>query len=293
MIENTKNKEQYRHLDGGSDSIQYRTLTNIKNLICCPNCKKSVDKAYELCPHCSYRLHSSHCTYCGAPMLAEDLFCGECGGNSKGTPCPSCGMLSFRSFCPNCNSPVDEIGEAELEKAKADPLFQRICSLAKKIIEANESGEPIGSKGNSLSPEILSLLQRYRSIQSNIGVNDNNNTSNEDDTFSQDLNIDTHQKGIQLYDSGDGIRDISSAIEELDALMKSMIPDPGLTPQMQRNYYSARKVAVYRKSIVREPVGWVCNLCGCHHGSPSECARPELGGRWIYQDKEITTKTYE
>ncbi len=293
MIEKSQNIAQYKHSDNGETAIQYRSFSKTNNIIGCPNCKKSVNKDYELCPHCGYRLHSSHCTYCGAPMLAEDLFCGECGGNSKGTACPSCGTLSFRSFCPNCNSPVDEIGEAELEKAKADPLFQRICSLAERIIEANESGVHIDSKKNLLSPEILSLLQRYRSIQSNIGIDDNNTTSHENDTLSQDLNKDTHKKGIQLSDSGDGISDIPSAIEELDELMKSMIPDPGLTPQMQRNYYSARKVAVYRKSIVREPVGWICNLCGCHHASPSECARPELGGRWIYQDKEITTKTYE
>lgn len=292
MIEKSKNKEQFKLSDDRSNVLQFKILSDNNNIYC-RNCKQIVNNGYELCPHCGYRLHSSHCTYCGAPMQGEDLFCGECGGNSKGTPCPSCGTLSFRSFCPNCSSPVDELGKAELEKAKIDPLFQQICSLAEKIIEASEACALSKNNGHPLSPEVLSLLERYREMQSNIDDEKRNLTSYSTDTPSQDQILDTHKKGIQLSDSGSGIKDISSAIEELNALMRSMIPDPGLTPQMQRNYYSARKVAVYRKSVVREPAGWVCNLCGCQHGSPSECARPELGGTWIYRDKEITTKTYE
>lgn len=292
MIEKSKNREQYHQSEKGSNAFQYRPLSGTNN-ICCPNCNKAVDDGFELCPHCGYRLHNTHCTYCGAPMQIEDVFCGECGGNSKGTPCPMCGTLSFRSFCPNCCSPVDELGKAELENAKNDPLFQRICSLAEKIIEASDPDTPISCNGQPLSPEIVSLLERYRAMQTGT-VNDNSNySSNCVDIACQGQKMDTRNNGIQLSDSGSDIQDISSAIAELNALMKSMIPDPGLTPQMQRNYYSARKVAVYTKNIVRKPVGWVCNLCGCHHGSPSECARPELGGTWIYEDKEITTKTYQ
>lgn len=292
MIENSKNKEQHRQSDNRLNIMQYRPLYGNNNMSC-PICKKTINKNYELCPFCGYRLHGSHCTFCGAPMYEDDLFCGECGGNTKGMQCPSCGTLSFRSFCPNCNSPVDELGKAELEKAKTDPLFKRICSLAEKIIEAKESGGLIESQEISLSPEIRSLLDRYRSMQSSISNVKSTYENSCPDSPTHELYADYSNNGIKLSDFGADIQDISSAIEELNALMRSMIPDPGLTPQMQRNYYSARKVAVYRKSIVREPVGWVCNLCGCHHSSPSECARPELGGTWIYQDKEITTKTYE
>lgn len=292
MVEKLKNNEQYNQTDIGFCSAQFKPLRS-EGGICCPNCKTTVTSIYELCPHCGYRLHNSHCTYCGAPMSEEDLYCGECGGYSKGTPCPSCGTLCFRSFCPNCNMPVDELGRDELEKAKVDPLFNRICALAEKIIAASENENLIELEEASLSPEILSLLQRYGSMQDNISDGMNNHEDHRSAVFNSELDTESPEARIVLSDSGDDIPDISSAIEELNEMIKSMVPDPGLTPQMQRNYYSARKVAVYRKSIVREPIGWVCNLCGCHHGSPSECARPELGGTWIYQDKEITTKTYE
>lgn len=292
MPENTKSFEKQKQSESESSKGQYKHIFR-SGSICCPNCRQTVNQVYELCPNCGYRLHYSHCTYCGAPMASDDLFCGECGGNSKGINCPVCGTLSFRSFCPKCNSPVDELGSEELAKAKSDPIYKKICALAEKIIVAQESIAIDNVTESKLSPDILSLLDRYRSIQ----------MSEKDKSINATIPVSTDNReirkhnneasGITLSVSNINISDLSSAIDEMNALMKSLIPDPGLTPQMQRNYFSARKVAVYRKSIVKEKVGWVCNLCGCYHGSPSECARPELGGTWVYKDNEITTKTYE
>ncbi len=292
MDGNLKSREkQQTQTANNSSTEQYRSLHS--NGICCPNCKQPVDRSFELCPNCGFRLHSNHCTYCGAPMENDDLFCGECGGNSEGTPCPVCGTLSFRSFCPKCNSPVDELGRSEVEKAKSDPLYKRICILAEEIINAQESGSITDAAKDQLSPEILSLLDRYRSLQAEAVKESHPPVVESSGDISDEIMPEHTSSEIKLSDSAADIPDLSSAIEELNALMKSMIPDPGLTQQMQRNYYCARKVAVYRKSIIKEKVGWVCNLCGCYHGSPSECARPELGGTWIYQDKEIIVKTYE
>lgn len=292
MEGNLKSREKQQLQTANSSSVgQYSYIS--ASGIRCPNCNQVVDSSFELCPHCGFRLHSTHCTYCGAPMSSDDLFCGECGGNSKGIPCPICGTLSFRSFCPKCNSPVDELGAAEVEKAQSDPLYKRICALAEKITNAQESEGITDATKDQLSPEILYLLDRYRSLQKETVKESQSSIIESSGDISEEIKPKHAISEIKLSDSTADIPDLSSAIEELNALMKSMVPDPGLTPQMQRNYYCARKVAVYRKSIIKEKVGWVCNLCGCYHGSPSQCARPELGGTWIYQDKEITVKTYE
>lgn len=290
MTEKIKNRELGRQSTITDGQIKYTSTYSSFN---CPNCNKSVSKLFELCPECGYRLHKNHCTYCGAPMTSDDLYCGECGGNTKGIKCPSCGTLSFRSFCPKCNCPVDELGKNEYNKAQADPLYQRICVLAQRIIDMRESVEINKDVEQDLSPEIRSLLQRYASIHEK----GSKIVTAIDNEYVEDQN-EFHNKGTEsnkiiLSDYCADITGVASAIEELNSLLKEMIPDPGLPPQMQRNYFSARKVAVYRKSKIRETVGWVCNLCGCHHSAPSECARPELGGTWIYQEKEITTKTYE
>ena len=67
-----------------------------------------------------------------------------------------------------------------------------------------------------------------------------------------------------------------------------MLPPAGSTPQEQRNYYTARKVAVMEVTqekwygiSVRETLGWECNRCHVLHNSPSECAVREFGGKWV------------
>jgi hypothetical protein len=177
-----------------------------------------------------------------------------------------------------------------LEKAKKDPLYQRINALAEKIEEFLES-EPFKHGEEQLSPEIAAILEKYRDLQ----ISTDTQATEEFDTpeIESVNHVVESNKAIKLTTSSTSNLDFSSAIEELNDLLSSMVPDPGLTPQMQRNYYSARKVAVIRKSNVKVKVGWVCNLCGCCHGSPSECSRPELGGTWLYTEKEITIKTYE
>lgn len=288
MSEIQKSREKQRYSEQSSTIGQYRSL--LHGGMICSNCKQTVAGNFELCPNCGYRLHSTYCTYCGAPMSAEDLFCGECGGSIKGIPCPSCGTLSFRSFCPNCNQPVDDLGKEECKKANNDPIYQRICSLTEQIILAQENKKH-SSSNNAISPVIADILERYHSLEAELAKSNELQEAN-DDKYVQGVTI-NETKGIQLVASQVQDFDISSAITEINNLMSQMLPDPGLPPQIQRNYYSARKVAVVRKSIVKERVGWVCNLCGCLHNSPSGCARPELGGTWVYNEKEITTKTYE
>lgn len=271
---------------------QYRPLTG--NGMICPNCGQTVSKEHELCPVCGCRLHADHCTFCGAPMDSDDLFCGECGGSAKGIKCPSCGALSFRSFCPKCHQPVDEIGRAEQQKAKDDPVFQRICSLAEQIVQLQGYTETPPTDGkDSIPPSVAALLERYRSLQLSSSPLSDEPAQAEAETCRLDTSVGQKDNAIRLADSCIQEADLTAAIIELNDLLASLLPEPGQTPQMQRNYYAARKVAVFRTTKIKEPVGWVCNLCGCFHHSPDECSKPELGGRWIYKEKEITTKTYE
>ena len=286
MDKEFKTHERLKTSESKNASGQYGILAY--NGTKCPNCNRTIEGDYELCPYCGYRLHSDHCTFCGAPMDNDDLFCGECGGSIKGIPCPNCGTLSFRSFCPKCNQPVDALGREELQKAKQDPLFQCITALAEEIEDAIEDKTSTPNE-DRLSPEIAATLDK------NISIPSNSQSAEDSDTSKKELpnEFTSSNNAIKLTATSNSNLDFSSAISKLNDLLSSMVPDPGQPPQIQRNYYSARKIAVYHKSIVKEKVGWICNLCGCCHNSPSECSRPELGGTWIYKEKEITVKTYE
>ena len=72
-----------------------------------------------------------------------------------------------------------------------------------------------------------------------------------------------------------------------------MLPPAGSTPQEQRNYYTARKVAVTELVEVTGLVGWVCNWCHCFHDNPSQCYRPWLGGTWQYGTAQKVVTTYK
>lgn len=85
----------------------------------------------------------------------------------------------------------------------------------------------------------------------------------------------------------------SSKLGELQKELDSMIPDPGLPPEIQRNQACAFKynyeVTTTHAHQEQRKIAWVCNLCGCHHSCPSECAQPELGGTWITQSVTVYT----
>ena len=74
---------------------------------------------------------------------------------------------------------------------------------------------------------------------------------------------------------------------ELNDTLAKMLPPAGSTPQEQRNYHCARKIAVSTSTTRRVRIGWVCNYCGCTHDQPSECTKPYLGGTWKYEN--VTT----
>ena len=286
---------QYRPLFGGSME--------------CPNCHEEVSARYEICPHCGHPLHTGTCTYCGAPMDADDLFCGECGGSRKGVTCPQCGVLNFRSFCRNCNAPLDELAQQELERAKHDPVFGRMLTLAKRLAELeNQIQQAAAGQAEEqemqeervadftqmaeLTEEEKALAEEYRRMMATMGMSVPEVPKPEAPKAAQPVER-KKRATIEAPDLSALQEEYRQGLQEMAELMSQLQPDPAAPPQIQRNYYSARKLPVIHTEVVQDPAEWVCNFCGCHHRQPSECAEPDLGGTWIYTSHVVTTKTYE
>lgn len=272
--------------------------------VTCPYCGASVPADMELCPECLHPLHTGTCTYCGSAMDADDQFCPECGGPRRGITCPQCGTMSFRSFCTKCNAPLDELAAEELERAKNDPVFVKMVQLAKqmaameeRLLQAAEGvqEEPVAdfSQAAELSDEEKALVEQYKQMMEQLGIPQVETpkpgapAQTSAPKTRQSLKVGGSQEDLQALRE-----EYSRSLQEMNDLMSQLIPDPGTSPQIQRNYYSARKLPVFVTEVKRERVEWVCNLCGCHHKQPNDCARPELGGTWIYQDVVTTTKKY-
>lgn len=289
--------------------VQYRSFN--PDSMTCPHCGANVPRDNELCPECGRPLHIGVCTYCGSPMDPDDRFCPECGGSRQGVICPQCGTLNFRSYCRNCNAPLDELAVEENERARKDPVFikmmdlgeemaileERMLAVAKSLAE-EQVDEPIADFSHvaELSDEDKALMEQYKNMMTHLDAP----TARTPDPATPVVTSKTASPKVQMKLEIGGSREELQALreeyalklKEMGDLMNQLVPDPGSPPQIQRNYYSARKLPVYTKKLSREPVAWVCNLCGCHHNQPSECAQPQLGGVWIYKEVEITVKEY-
>lgn len=306
---NTSSKIREREREGQQRErirVQYRPL--VSGTVECPNCHEEVNARYEICPHCGHPLRTGACTYCGAPMEPGDVFCGECGGSTHGVTCPQCGTLNFRSFCRNCNAPLDELAQQELEKAKHDPVYGRMLTLAKRLAELESQMQAAATAAQTeeeervadfsqvaeLTEEEKALMAQYKLLMEQMGMAPTETPKVEAPKPETPKSAEPKKRRkLETADVTALQEEYRQGLQEMQDLMSQLIPDPGTTPQIQRNYYSARKLPVIRTEVVRSPAEWVCNYCGCHHRQPSECCEPELGGTWIYEEYTVTKKTYE
>lgn len=294
-------EKQYQKTSKGVESIKMdddRYEFSIVHGKCC-NCGRDIDLNNEMCPHCMYPIHRSVCTYCGAQIEEGDKYCGECGGPRDGIKCPKCGTLNFRSFCVNCNTPLDQLALNEIKEAQSDPVYLKIKETGKRILEIESQLAKLKEKQNplQLNEKETQIISRYKKLLDQLEANISAQSENKSFEIKENLsNAEIPAPPINQIDCVDLEPleiEYKKTIEDLNELMTQLIPEPGLPPQMQRNYYSARKLPVYNKKLHHEPVAWVCNLCGCHHRYPSQCARPELGGHWVYNTRVDIIKTYE
>ena len=237
-------------------------------------------------------------------MEADDSFCPDCGNPRTGIICPDCNTLNFRSFCRKCNRPLNEMAMQEMQKAKHDPVFQEMLALAQELADLEErildtpSGEI--SEEDSEPPQLelseadKKLIQQYKDLFAGSGSLEEISIPKPKPLKETPVQARPKiQLNVKRVDLDEAKQLYKEKLEEMRGLMEKLRPEGDMTPQMQRNYYSARKLPVLRKSVSKAPVCWVCNLCGCQHNQPSECAQPELGGTWIYEDVVTVTKTFE
>lgn len=238
----------------------------------CHHCGASVGPEYEICPHCGGKL-VDYCTFCGAPMRPEDQDCPECGMPAEGLVCPSCGTRNFRPFCRKCGIPLSRAARAAVERAKADPKVQEAARALVRIAELE--AELAGSLPEDGEPaEPTEGAKRLRELMANVGF-----TPAEAPKATGRKMGRSREEVLAEYDK---------AVEDANKILEEMLPPAGMTPQEQRNYHTARKVAMMEVTEhrwyaieVQKRMGWECNRCHVLHNDPSECCVREFGGKWV------------
>lgn len=246
----------------------------------CTQCGTSIDAAVEICPECGTYLDETHCSFCGEEMEADDRFCPECGSPRGGLTCSRCGTLNFRSFCRCCNEPLDERARQELRRAEQDPIFQSINRLAEEMADMEAFlADDADPEPHAASQRNEKLLSRYQDLLTENAVVVQSAAASPADRVNPFA-----RQGVSKEELATLYRE---KVAQMQQLMDSLSAEAGSTPQMQRDYYSARKIKTLRRA--QTPSCWQCNYCGAYHAQPSQCSYPELGGHWIYEEIE----TYE
>ena len=264
--EKKQTQGQYRHIRPSAGDLSKK----------CRYCGGLMSMTAEICPHCGRPTNPDVCSFCGATMDPSDRFCPECGNARDGIVCPECGTLNFRSFCRKCNHPLDHMAQAAVAQAQADPKFQRMCEIQKRMVELER--QILEGADKALSADDAKLKEEYDALLaiSDDGVNELKN---------ERINELTSEELKEIA------KEYRESVQEMNQIMADMMPDAGMTPQEQRNYFCARKLPVItvtkRKEVIQQPVEWICNYCGCRHSQPSECVEPELGGTWVYENIEV------
>lgn len=247
----------------------------------------------------NYHLHcwkkttdnNGSCTFCGAHIENGDKFCPECGSPREGIICPQCGTLNFRSFCSKCNAPLNDNANAAIAQAQSDPHYQKCLQLNKELAKMadyiasfeNEVRQAMQETGEALSQEGESLMDKYEQMLKLMGQKTQAKPQMPEQKH--------EQRKLQLRSKYPDIKEVMEAYKaksaEMQESLSSMFPDAGITPELQRDFVSARKIPVKTKVLQKQPTYWVCNYCGCPHNQPSECAEPWHGGVWQYETIEI------
>ena len=245
----------------------------------CPHCGATVNSGDAICLHCGHSLTPGKCSFCGAPMKPNAKFCTRCGQSVEGVKCPQCGTLNSRNFCRICNSPLTPRALKALEAAKNDPKFKIVEKKAKELaelqslIEELQNATPETPSVPQLSEEDQKLINEYASLLDSIGIE-------KPEVKPVEKQEETKRKTYEA--KGMSLEDIMKAYKEkaaeMDQALADLVPPPEFTPEEQRDYYSARKIARLEQPI---PMLWKCNLCGMLHPCPSDCAEPQLGGVWV------------
>lgn len=286
--ENTMNdndRQQVRVRTNEQQSEAVKPNVNIeekKNLTNCPHCGAAIEEKYEICPVCGYKL-VDYCTFCGSPMLSTDIDCPECGMPSDGIICPDCGTLNFRSFCRKCSKPLSRVARKSVEKAMADPKVQEAARIFAKMAELEnelKNADDDDASEDNTPHEPTEAELRLRELMGKVG-------------FKPAEKPKAQPKSSPSRSREAVMEEYQRMVEEANKVLETMVPPAGCTPQEQRNYATARKVAIMETVKTEVTLGWVCNRCHILHNDPSECGVREFGGKWTTETIVTQKKVYK
>jgi len=266
----------------------------------CVHCGAATQPNHEICHACGRNLQAELCSFCGGKMTPDDVFCSDCGNPRTGIICSCCNTLNFRSFCRKCNTPLNELAHEALEEARKDQKVQKAVAIAQELEELEQFLQELEGKEEAMPPELpkiseenRELVNQYKDLMATFRQQEPQEKREEPKVELPKTDPKSKKSfSITIANKEAAMQKYREKLDEMQATLASMFPDAGMTAQMQRNYYSARKVIIMTVTKIKVPLYWLCNAYNCAHANPEECVEPWKGGKWIYGEREELMQTW-
>ena len=269
----------------------------------CPVCSSDLLPGADVCEKCGNYLNKERCWNCGEGLDEDDAFCQECGSPRGGVSCPQCHTHNHAAFCVKCYFPLTDLARLEIAKAQSEPAYQQAVSISAEI-KALEQQLQLLNEEESV-PEVVAppveVVEKPKTARQIERERRNEELKNmylnlsggivqpPKEIEATETPVETAPPARKPLERKQNKADIEAIVnqkkQELQQLLDSMKPDESASPQMVRNYYTARKPPV-SDSV------WQCNFNKCYHPNPSHCGKPFLGGKWVVVYERIEWETH-
>ena len=265
----------------------------------CLHCGATILPGADVCEHCGTFIGKERCGFCGEKMNEDDAFCPECGSPRAGIKCPNCGTHNHSAFCIKCYTPLTQAARDEIQKAQKDPAFQQVLTISDEINRLEQqlkqkvqNPPPPHTEPEKLTPppaktarqlererKNQELKRMYLELTKGAKIPPRPSAPGPEPEIPEVQPVKHKQEENELTQE-----EIANIIrqkrEEMQKLLDSMKPDNSTSPQMVRNYYTARKPPV-SDSV------WECNFNHSLHPNPTHCGKPFMGGKWVVEYRKI------
>jgi len=245
----------------------------------CPNCKAKTIPGGDICEICGEWLLPGQCRFCYSSITGSEEYCPECGNPTSGFTCPTCGTHGYFDFCKKCNTPLSESAVLALQQAQQNPEMLQLASLAKELeMLKKQTVEQTSLQKNMQETDSRESKEKAakRAILLELEALKNSSAKSKPNPkpipLPKPLFSEEDKKRLEL--SFQRKKDLEIKEKELlNRINEKSANQTFDTPQKARCYFSATKPA---GNLI-----WECNYVHYQHQSSHECARPDLGGKWI------------
>jgi len=270
----------------------------------CKQCGSITEPGDDICERCGTWQLAGQCMFCYAPLEDDDVFCSECGNPVEGVICPLCGNRGCFDYCAHCSIPLTDTAKQMLQEAAEDPKIKEFALLIEKL--SNNAPYTNTSRSTSildtdcLNKSVNSSKKGEMTALENYLVSVRKQQSPEEtktvtvSLFSQEQKESINSLNDEILKEEERKRvEAERQMELLNNLLQSLSDKDFQTSQDARRFFGTIKASVSKEALNKLnncELIWKCNAYNRWHPNETHCAKPHMGGSWLFVPGPIEWK---